>query len=76
MTVKSWTYIKKGFLIPAADVRYTNNELDFWIWRHFEKKALWKGRHFEKKTLCKKRSSWLTSNLNIDHQGKTNSHLA
>ena len=25
MTVKSWTCIKKGFLIPAADVRYTAN---------------------------------------------------
>ena len=67
MTVKSWTYIKKGFLIPAADVRYTNSQLDFWKWRHFEKegtlksKTLWKIRHFEKEDTLKKKTLWKKS---------------
>ena len=48
-----------------------------------KKKALWKGRHFEKGDTLKKRplkkssqSAWLISNLNIDYQGKTHSHIA
>ena len=80
MTVKSWTYIKKGFLIPAAEIRYTKSQQEFWKWRHFEnedtlkRKTLWKSIDTLKKKSKKKssKSPWLTSNLNVDYQDKKN----